>query len=53
VKAPAEHAADLTAALAAQGLYLHGLKVVERSLESFFLAVTAPPRAGGTGGGNA
>jgi ABC-2 type transport system ATP-binding protein len=57
VDAPAERAADLNAALAAEGLYLHGLKVVERSLESFFLAVTtpprAPPRAGGTGGGDA
>jgi ABC-2 type transport system ATP-binding protein len=42
VDAPAERAADLTAALAAEGLYLHGLKVAERSLESFFLAVTAP-----------
>ena len=42
VDAPAERAADLTAALAAEGLYLHGLKVAERSLESFFLAVTTP-----------
>lgn len=40
VDAPPERAADLTAALAAEGLYLHGLKVAERSLESFFLAVT-------------
>jgi len=53
VDAPAERAADLTAALAAQGLYLHGLKVVERSLESFFLAVPAPLQAGGTGEGDA
>lgn len=40
VDAPAERAAELTAALAAQGLYLHGLKVTERSLESYFLDVT-------------
>ena len=40
VNAPPERAADLTAALAAGGLYLHGLKVAERSLESFFLAIT-------------
>jgi len=40
VDAPPERAADLTAALAAGGLYLHGLKVAERSLESFFLAIT-------------
>jgi ABC-2 type transport system ATP-binding protein len=40
VDAPAERAADLTAALAAQSLYLHGLKVAERSLESYFLDVT-------------
>ncbi|MBN1933899.1 MAG: ABC transporter ATP-binding protein [Anaerolineae bacterium] len=40
VDAPAERAADLTAALSAQGLYLHGLKVAERSLESYFLDVT-------------
>lgn len=57
VDAPAGRAADITAALAAEGLYLHGLKVAERSLESFFLAVTAPPesppRAGGKGGGDA
>ena len=31
----------LTAALAAQSLYLHGLKVAERSLESYFLDVTS------------
>jgi ABC-2 type transport system ATP-binding protein len=40
VDAPAERAADLNAALAAEKLYLHGLRVAERSLESFFLAVT-------------
>jgi ABC-2 type transport system ATP-binding protein len=40
VDAPADRAADITAALAAEGLYLHGLKVTERSLESFFLDVT-------------
>jgi len=46
VDAPAECAADLTAALAAEGLYLHGLKVAERSLESFFLAVTGNKATG-------
>jgi len=54
VDAPPERAAELTAALAAQGLYLHGLQVAERSLESYFLAVTGndqqaahrPERAG-------
>jgi ABC-2 type transport system ATP-binding protein len=46
VDAPAERAADLTAALAAEGLYLHGLKVAERSLESFFLAVTSNDSSG-------
>lgn len=40
VEAPAERAAELTAALAAQGLYLHGLQVRERSLESYFLDLT-------------
>ena len=40
VDAPSERAADLTAALAAQGLYLRGLRVAERSLESYFLDVT-------------
>ena len=40
VDAPAERAADLTAVLAAEGLYLHGLRVMERSLESYFLDVT-------------
>lgn len=49
VDAPAERAADLTAALAAEGLYLHGLEVAERSLESFFLDVTGtedvPPQS--------
>jgi len=44
--APAARAADLTAALAAEGLYLHGLKIAERSLESFFLAVTGNGAAG-------
>ena len=46
VDVPSERAADLTAALAAQGLYLHGLKVAERSLESFFLAVTGNEATG-------
>jgi ABC-2 type transport system ATP-binding protein len=45
VDAPAGRAADLTAALAAQGLYLHGLRVAERSLESFFLSVTGDGHA--------
>ncbi len=40
VDAPAERAADITAVLAARELYLHGLKVTESSLESFFLDVT-------------
>jgi hypothetical protein len=40
VDAPAERAANITAVLAAQELYLHGLKVTGRSLESFFLDVT-------------
>jgi ABC-2 type transport system ATP-binding protein len=38
--APSERAAEITAALAAEGLYLHGLRAAERSLESFFLDVT-------------
>lgn len=33
-------AAELTAVLAQNNLYLHGLKVAERSLESYFLSVT-------------
>jgi ABC-2 type transport system ATP-binding protein len=41
VAAPPERAADLTAALAARELYPHGIRVTERSLESFFLDVTA------------
>ncbi len=58
VDAPAERAADLTAALSAEGLYLHGLKVAERSLESFFLSVTGnalpgSPQAGKKGEGDA
>jgi ABC-2 type transport system ATP-binding protein len=40
VDAPAERAAELTAALAAKGLYLHGLRVADRSLESYFLELT-------------
>ena len=40
VDAPPDRAAELTAALAARGLYLHGLQVAERSLESYFLDVT-------------
>lgn len=40
VEAPAHRAADVTAALATEGLYLHRLQVVERSLESFFMDVT-------------
>jgi ABC-2 type transport system ATP-binding protein len=49
--APAGRAADITAALAAEGLYLHGLRTAERSLESFFLDVTGDP-ATQTGGGD-
>jgi len=45
VDAPAERAAELTAALAAHDLYLHGLKITERSLESFFLDVTRNKKA--------
>ena len=48
VDAPSERAADLTAALAAEGLYLHGLKIAERSLESFFLAVAGNREVGGS-----
>jgi ABC-2 type transport system ATP-binding protein len=40
VDAPAERAADLNAALAGEGLFLHGLKVVAPSLEHIFLAMT-------------
>ena len=40
VDAPPERAAELTAALSNQGLYLRGLQVTERSLESYFLDVT-------------
>jgi ABC-2 type transport system ATP-binding protein len=40
VDAPPDRAAELTAALAARGLYLYGLQVTERSLESYFLDVT-------------
>ena len=40
VDAPGERAAELTAVLAQNNLYLHGLKVAERSLESYFLSVT-------------
>lgn len=43
VAAPSERAADLTAALAARELYPHGIRITERSLESFFLDVTAGP----------
>ena len=47
VDAPAERAAELTAALASQGLYLHGLRLRERSLESYFMDVTGNGREGG------
>lgn len=40
VDAPPDRTAELTAALADQGLYLRGLQVAERSLESYFLDVT-------------
>jgi ABC-2 type transport system ATP-binding protein len=46
VDAPPDRAAELTAALAEQGLYLRGLQVAERSLESYFLDVTQGPRDG-------
>ena len=46
VDAPAERAAELTAALASQGLYLHGLRLRERSLESYFMDVTGNGREG-------
>jgi ABC-2 type transport system ATP-binding protein len=39
VDAPGERAAEITAALAHHQLYLHGLKVTERSLESYFLDI--------------
>ncbi|MBN1580253.1 MAG: ABC transporter ATP-binding protein [Anaerolineae bacterium] len=45
VDAPAGRAAELTAALAAHSLYLHGLQVSERSLESYFLDVTSEKTA--------
>ena len=50
VDAPAERASDLNAALAAQGLYLRGLQVAERSLESYFLDVTASNQGSGIHG---
>ena len=40
VDAPGERAAEITAVLAHNQLYLHGLKVTERSLESYFLEIT-------------
>lgn len=40
VDAPGERAAEITAVLAHNHLYLHGLKVTERSLESYFLDIT-------------
>ncbi len=40
VDAPGERAAEITAVLAHKQLYLHGLKVTERSLESYFLDIT-------------
>lgn len=40
VDAPGERASELTAVLAQNNLYLHGLKVAERSLESYFLSIT-------------
>jgi ABC-2 type transport system ATP-binding protein len=43
VDAPGERAAEITAVLAHNQLYLHGLKVTERSLESYFLDVTRNP----------
>jgi ABC-2 type transport system ATP-binding protein len=46
VDAPAERAAELTAVLAERSLYLRGLAVSERSLESYFLDVTENGGAG-------
>jgi ABC-2 type transport system ATP-binding protein len=40
VEAPLDRAADLTKALADQGLYVSGLKPQERTLEQYFLDVT-------------
>lgn len=40
VDAPSERASELTAVLAQNKRYLHGLKVADRSLESYFLSIT-------------
>ncbi|MBN1316042.1 MAG: ABC transporter ATP-binding protein [Anaerolineales bacterium] len=40
IQAPSERASELTAALAGQNLFLHGLKLADRSLESYFLTIT-------------
>jgi ABC-2 type transport system ATP-binding protein len=45
VDAPIEHAAELNALLAAQGLYAAELRRREASLEQFFLALTGTPMA--------
>ncbi len=41
VDAAGDRAAEITAVLAQNQLYLHGLKVSERSLESYFLDITS------------
>ncbi len=43
VSAPPERAAELTRALAEEGLYLAGLRPQEQSLERYFLDVTTEP----------
>ncbi|MBV9279576.1 MAG: ABC transporter ATP-binding protein, partial [Chloroflexi bacterium] len=45
VSAPAARAAEVTRALADQGLYLAGLRPREMSLEQYFLDVTAEEAA--------
>jgi ABC-2 type transport system ATP-binding protein len=45
--APPDRASELNSALADQGLYLSGLKVAERSLESYFLDITGNERQEG------
>jgi ABC-2 type transport system ATP-binding protein len=47
VDAPIEHAAELNALLAAQGLYAAELRRREASLEQFFLALTGTPAMAG------
>ncbi|HSH03240.1 MAG TPA: ABC transporter ATP-binding protein [Anaerolineae bacterium] len=40
VTAPSDRAADLTATLAQNNLYLHGMRIQERTLENLFFALT-------------